>query len=100
MSVWTKKFKLLLEASEENTALKARMLELEDQVAKLQQALGNIMKSYIDLARMTVDHQKSLEEVFNYLTANELVEEVDDTMIVDETDGSPEDLATRKRMMN
>jgi hypothetical protein len=98
--MWAKKFKLLLEASEENTTLKARVFELEDQVGKMQHALGHVMKSYVDLARMTIDHRKGLEEVFSYLTANETVEEVDDSMIVDEPADSPEELAERKRMMN
>ncbi len=98
--MWSKKFKQLLEASEENSALKARVFELEDQVEKMQHALGHVMKSYVDLAKMTIDHRNGLEEVFSYLTNNETVEEVDDSMIVDESSDSPEELAERKRMMN
>ncbi len=97
MSMWDKKFKLLLEASEENNVLKGRVLSLEDQLEKMQTALGHLMKSYVDLAKMTMDHRKGLEEVFTYLTAEELA---DESLSEDISDATPEELAERKRMMN
>jgi len=98
MSVWAKKFKQLLDASAENTALKQRVSSLEDQVGKMQHALGSLMKNYVDLAKMTVDHRKGLEEVFAYLTAESLEE--DDSLLSEDPESTPEELAERKRMMN
>lgn len=97
MSVWAKKFKQLLDASEENTALKERVSSLEDQVGKMQHALGSLMKSYVDLAKMTVDNRKGLEEVFAYLTSEGLE---DDALLSEDNESTPEELAERKRMMN
>lgn len=97
MSILSKKFKALLEASEENNALKRRVTALEDQVDKMHGALGHVMKSYVDLAKMTVDHRQGLEEVYAYLTASELDES---DALSDEPEPTPEELAERKRMMN
>ena len=95
--MWDKKFKQLLADSKENTALKERVSSLEDQVAKMQGALGHLMKSYVDLAKMTVDHRKGLEEVFAYLTAEELG---DEAIVAEEDEATPEEAAERKRLMN
>ncbi len=97
MSVWDKKFEQLLADSKENTTLKERVSSLEDQVAKMQHALGHLMKSYVDLAKMTMDHRKGLEEVFEYLTAEELEGEA---LIAEDDEATPEEAAERKRMMN
>lgn len=96
MSVWAKKFKQMLEQSEENSALKDRVTALEDQLEKMSYAFGNVMKSYVDLAKITVDNRKTLEEVLAYITNVN----ADDDVFNDEIEVSPEELAERKRMMN
>jgi len=96
VSVWAKKFKQMLEQSEENSALKDRVTALEDQLEKMSYAFGNVMKSYVDLAKITVDNRKTLEEVLAYITNVN----ADDDVFNDEIEVSPEELAERKRMMN
>ena len=106
MSILDKKFKLLLDSSEENIALKDRVTALEVKVEQMSQALGQVMKSYVELAKMTVDHRLGLEEVYTYLTsennfksANACDCDKDHMLSGDEPEDSPEEIA-RKRMMN
>ena len=104
MSVWAKKFKQLLDESEENAALKARVDNLEELIEKMSSAFGNVMKSYVDLAKVTINNRKGLEDVLAYLTSNEIeneiVEDNKDHGFADERAASPEELAERKRTMN
>ncbi len=99
MSVWDKKFRELLEASEENQALKERVAVLEDQINRIAQAVSGVQRTAIDLTKICVDNRRGLEEVFTYLTASD-VEDHDPMQNEDGELPSPEELAERKRMMN
>jgi len=99
VSVWDKKFKELLEASEENQALKAQVATLEDQISRIAQAVSGVQRTAIDLTKICVDNRRGLEEVFTYLTAAD-IEDHDPMQNEDGELPSPEELADRKRMMN
>ena len=100
MSVWDKKFRGLLEASEENDELKARVATLEDQIDKIAKAVSGVQRTAIDLTKICVDNHKGLEEVFTYLTDINTVEDHDPMQNEDGEFPSLEELAERKRMMN
>ena len=101
MNFWDKKFKQMLAASEENEALKARVGALETQLAQLATALGQVMKGYVDLGKITMDNRKGLEEVYAYLTAEGAHEEHgNDPLLSDEAEMSEEELIARRRLLN
>lgn len=101
MSLFDKKFQELLEKSPEHVALKQRVDALETQVAHMSKALGQVMKAYSDLAKITIDNRKSLEEVLAYLT-DPLETSTGDDDVDDESKPSmsPEELAAYKRSLN
>lgn len=68
MSLFDKKFKQYLESSPEYKALLKRADALEAQLATMSKAMSDVMRAYSDLARISIDNRKSLEEVFAYLT--------------------------------
>jgi len=92
-----KKFQELLERSEENKQLKNRVSNLEAQIASLSKALSDAMRAYTELARITVDNRKSLEEIYSYITDpfSEGSEQADPT-----SEMTPEELAKYKRNLN
>lgn len=102
MSIFDKKFRDLLDHAPEHVALKERVTTLEAQVAALGNALTTVMKAYSDMARVTVDHRKSLEEIYSFLTDPLEYE----TSVASEgetaakSDMTPEELAAYKRNLN
>ncbi len=99
MSIFEKKFQELLESSPENKALKTRVAALESQVSVLTKALSDAMHAYTNLAKITIDNRKSLEEVLAYMTEplgdmeEQAAEDPAPTM-------TPEELAAYKRNLN
>lgn len=87
----------LLNRSKAHKDVKNRVTALESQVGTLTQAVHDIMRAYSDLARVTVDNRKSLEEVFAYLTdpLGDLPEPTEPT-----NDMTPEERAAYKRNLN
>lgn len=102
MSLFDKKFKQYLERSPEYKALKVKTEALEAQVATMSKAMSDIMRAYSDLARITIDNRKSLEEVFAFLTEpyGELPEATDVSATDPTSDMSDEELAEYKRNLN
>lgn len=99
MSVFDKKFQELLAGSKENNVLKARVTALESQITVLTKALSDAMHAYTNLAKITIDNRKSLEEVHAYLT--DPIGELEDEIAEDPSSGmTPEELATYKRNLN
>lgn len=99
MSIFSKKFKELLEASPEHQALKERVTKLEAEVASMGSALNQVLKSYVDMARVTMDNRRSLEEVLAYLT-DPLPELGDGQQQEASPEMTPEQLAAYKRNLN
>lgn len=101
MSIFDKKIQEMLERSPEHVALKSRVTTLEAQVVSLSKALSDAMRAYTDLARITIDNRKSLEEVYAYLTdpLGEGVEQSDATSEMT-SEMTPEELAEYKRNLN
>jgi len=99
MSIWDKKFKMLLEASEENTALKEHVITLESQILRIAQAVSGVQKSCIDLTKILISNKREIDDICSYLTAESNIE--DDQMQSQEAEGETlDELAQRKRMMN
>lgn len=98
MSLFDKKFKQYLERSPEYKALKARNDALEAQVATMSKAMSDVMRAYSDLARISIDNRKSLEEVLAYLT--EPFGEVEAAAAEPTADMTPEELDEYKRNLN
>ncbi len=85
----------MLEQSPEHANLKNRVTALEAQVLSLTKALSDAMRAYTDLAKITIDNQKSLEEVCAYLT-----DPLEGTAEDSESEMTPEELAEYKRNLN
>lgn len=93
--MFDKKFKEMLERSEEHQALVKRVASLESQVVSMSKALSDALKAYTELARITVDNRKSLEAIHDYLT-----DPLGETGEEPASDMTPEELAEYKRNLN
>lgn len=103
MSIFEKKFQELLQDSEEHKQLKQRVASLETQVASLQKSLLEALQAYNNVARMTIEHRKSLEEIFAFLTDplhSEATEEHDEEHSEQNPEMTPEELEAYKRNLN
>lgn len=98
MSIFDKKFRALLAGAPEHQKLQAEVVELKQQVAALGSALSTVMKAYSDMAKVVVDHRKSLEEIYSYLTDPLEYEPVNQEGVAPEM--TPEQLAKYKRSLN
>lgn len=98
MSIFDKKFQELLASSEEHNALKTQVTKLESQVATLTKALSDAMHAYTNLAKITIDNRKAIEEIYAYMTEplGDLEDQADDPT----SEMSAEEQATYKRNLN
>ncbi len=106
MSVFSKKFEVLLAESplfkamhERSQALEARVATLEGQVNVLASTTCSLMETVTQLVRGHTTNRKAIEELYNFVTNPEQADE-ESPIDSDEPQASQDEIAAYKKTLN